>query len=269
MSTDGRTLSKKSGEGSSGEALPAANGRKTGNLLYDKVAQILRDEIVEGVYPVGTLLPTEAELRERFSVSRYTIREALRELREGGFVSSRQGSGTIVERLHQPGEFVLKAETINELVAYSSDIWVEFDSVGIETVTGARAARLGIAEGEEWLVARGYVTSTSSDLPLCWGEHYINREYAEIAGLLAPHRAPVFRLIEDAMGVVIADIEQEISGSLIPAELAASLGVEPASAGIEVKRTFTTAHYKVAQITLHTHPASRFRYTTRMSRPKG
>ena len=264
MNSGRQTLSNRPDETQS-----ARKRREQADLLYDIVARTLRDEIVGGVYPIGSLLPTEAELRERFSVSRHTVREALRELREEGLVSSRQGSGTVVERMHRADAFVLKAETINDLVSYSSDIWLELESAEIETITGAVADRSGIAEGEEWLVARGFVTSTGSELPVCWGEHFISKDYAEVASLLPMHRGPVFRLIEDATGAVIAEIEQEISGSLIPQELAAPLGVEPASAGILVKRIFTTPDHKVAQITLHTHPASRFRYSTKMSRPKG
>ena len=49
---------------------------------YLQVARELRQDIVDGVYPVGSQLPTEHELCERFSVSRYTIREALRRLRD-------------------------------------------------------------------------------------------------------------------------------------------------------------------------------------------
>ena len=41
---------------------------------YLQVARTLRKEIVDGVYPVGSQLPTEHELCERFAVSRYTIR---------------------------------------------------------------------------------------------------------------------------------------------------------------------------------------------------
>ena len=64
--------------------------------LYRRVVQTLKQEIVSGVYPVDSQLPTEGVLQERFSVSRHTIREALRELREAGLVASRQGFGTTV-----------------------------------------------------------------------------------------------------------------------------------------------------------------------------
>ncbi len=61
------------------------------------MARTLRKEIVDGIYPpVGSQLPTEHELCERFAVSRYTVREALRRLREDNLVSSRPRTGTQV-----------------------------------------------------------------------------------------------------------------------------------------------------------------------------
>jgi GntR family transcriptional regulator len=63
---------------------------------YLQVARTLRKEIVDGVFPVGSQLPTEHELCERFAVSRYTIREALRRLRDDNLVESRPRAGTLV-----------------------------------------------------------------------------------------------------------------------------------------------------------------------------
>jgi GntR family transcriptional regulator len=69
---------------------------KSDDPLYLQVVRVLKDEIISGVHPVGSQLPTEEELCERFSVSRYTVRAALRRLREDNLVSSRQGAGTTV-----------------------------------------------------------------------------------------------------------------------------------------------------------------------------
>ena len=55
---------------------PAAGGHMTvtpADHRYLQVARTLRKEIVDGVYPVGSQLPTEHELCERFAVSRYTV----------------------------------------------------------------------------------------------------------------------------------------------------------------------------------------------------
>lgn len=42
--------------------------------------------------------PTEAEVSARYDVSRHTVREALRRLREAGLLSSRRGQGTVVNK---------------------------------------------------------------------------------------------------------------------------------------------------------------------------
>ena len=64
--------------------------------LYEQVAEIFRDEIVTGVRPVCSRLPTERELAALYGVSRNVVREAIRTLVKDGLVQVRQGSGTYV-----------------------------------------------------------------------------------------------------------------------------------------------------------------------------
>src|SRR5579864_3078049 len=85
--------------------------------LYLQVVRALKDDIVSGIYPIGSQLPTEEELCGRFSVSRYTVREALRRLREDSLVSSRQGAGTTVVPPRPSDSFVHEVMSINDLVA--------------------------------------------------------------------------------------------------------------------------------------------------------
>lgn len=56
------------------------------------VAQI-KQEIIMGQYPEGTRLPTEHEMAAQLSVSRPTVREALRLLEAEGLISTRPGPG--------------------------------------------------------------------------------------------------------------------------------------------------------------------------------
>ena len=64
--------------------------------LYQKIASTLREEILEGKWEPGGLMPTEAKLGARFSVSRLTVRHAVAILEEEGLVVRRRGSGTYV-----------------------------------------------------------------------------------------------------------------------------------------------------------------------------
>lgn len=67
-------------------------------LLADVVRSELKRLILGGEFEVGSKLPNEDRLCERFGVSRVTIREAVRGLIEDGLVIRRHGSGTYVTR---------------------------------------------------------------------------------------------------------------------------------------------------------------------------
>lgn len=73
--------------------------------LSDRVAEELQAMIRSAEYKPGDKLPTEGELMEKFSVSRITVREAVRKLRTMGLVEVRQGDGTFVKEL-TPNSFM-------------------------------------------------------------------------------------------------------------------------------------------------------------------
>ena len=63
---------------------------------YRQIADALRQQIEDQVYPSGSLLPTEHQLHETFSASRQTVRQALQCLVDDGLITRRQGSGSRV-----------------------------------------------------------------------------------------------------------------------------------------------------------------------------
>ncbi len=66
--------------------------------VYEEVARRLEQFIAERMKP-GDMLPPERELAEKFSVSRSSIRDAIRRLELVGMVEPRQGSGTVVREV--------------------------------------------------------------------------------------------------------------------------------------------------------------------------
>ncbi|MDQ1551127.1 MAG: hypothetical protein QOD50_549 [Actinomycetota bacterium] len=70
---------------------------RSGNAFEDTVARLLQT-IRLGIVAPGEALPAERDLAARFSVSRDTVREAIRELAEAGFLVSKRGryGGTFV-----------------------------------------------------------------------------------------------------------------------------------------------------------------------------
>ncbi|ORV70496.1 GntR family transcriptional regulator [Mycobacterium gastri] len=236
---------------------------------YLQVARTLRKEIVDGVYPVGSQLPTEHELCERFAVSRYTVREALRRLRDDNLVSSRPRTGTLVMPRPSADSYVQHVMSINDLLAFATGTRFAIDSIAMVTVDDELAAATGLAAGEQWLAVRGFRLNEPAEAALCRTEYYINRAFAAVGRLLQRHHGPIFPLIEDLFGLSIVEVHQEIAAVLISPALADGLDVEPGSPALRVRRTYTASDGRVAQVTLNTHPASRFRHSMTMRRMRG
>jgi DNA-binding GntR family transcriptional regulator len=241
---------------------------RTDAPLYLQIARALKKDIVGGVYPVGSQLPTEDELCARFSVSRYTVREALRRLREDHLVSSRQGAGTTVVPRHSSDSYAQDVMSINDLLALATGARYAIESMKMIVIDDALASRTGLALGEEWLTVRGFGYKEGVDCPVCWAEYYIHRDFAAVGRLLPRHTGPIFPLIEDLFGQTIVEVHQELSATLTPPALAPSFKVEAASAALEVRRLYKTPDGQVAQLTISTHPASRFRHSMTMRRLK-
>ena len=236
---------------------------------YLRVARELRKEIADGVYPVGSQLPTEHELCERFSVSRYTVREALRRLREDNLVVSRPRAGTVVVPRTATSCYAQDVVSINDLVAFAAGSSFEIDSNAMVTVDELIAARTGLPAGTEWLAVRGIRRAEGQDVPICRTEYYINRAFAGVGRPLQRHSGPIFPLIEDVFGVSVVEVRQHIRAVIVGPELAEALRVEPGTAALQMQRTYTTSENEVAQVTVNTHAGDDYRYSMTLHRVSG
>ena len=163
---------------------------------YLQVARALRKEIVDGVYPVGSQLPTEYELCERFAVSRYTVREALRRLRDDNLVSSRPRTGTQVIPRTSSSSYAQDVMSINDLLAFASGAQFEIESNAMITVDADTAARTGLALGEQWLAVSGY-RRAGDGTPICRTEYYVNRAFAAVGRIYV---SPLSGVLSQSIG---------------------------------------------------------------------
>jgi DNA-binding GntR family transcriptional regulator len=241
---------------------------KASEPLYVQLARLLKDDIISGAFPVGAQLPTEEDFCKQFSVSRHTVREALRQLREENLVSSRKKAGTIVIPPRQSDIYVHDATSINDLLAFAAGARMEIKSIKMVMIDEKLAARTGLDAGDEWLVVGGIGHREGHDLPFCWSEYYIHRDYAAVGRVLQRYSGPIFPLIEDMFGLRVTDVHQKIAAVLISAALARDLKVNAATAALNVRQSFFLADGKTVQVAINTHPSSRFHHSMNMRRAK-
>ncbi|MGD7045803.1 GntR family transcriptional regulator [Jeotgalibacillus proteolyticus] len=63
---------------------------------YQTLFEDIKSKILSGDYTAGEKIPTESALQELYGVSRHTVRKAILELSNDGFLRSEKGSGTYV-----------------------------------------------------------------------------------------------------------------------------------------------------------------------------
>ncbi|MEU2990874.1 GntR family transcriptional regulator [Streptomyces griseoincarnatus] len=79
------------------------------NPMYQQIADALREQIASGALAPDAKLPTEAEMRDQYGVSRETVRKALAQLVNEGLVVSARPQGHFVRR-RRPMVFRPQAE---------------------------------------------------------------------------------------------------------------------------------------------------------------
>ena len=65
--------------------------------LYQQLKEEIKEKITDNTFPYGAKIPTETELSEMFQISRITIRRAIQELCQEGYLVKKQGKGTFVK----------------------------------------------------------------------------------------------------------------------------------------------------------------------------
>ncbi|MEH7378871.1 GntR family transcriptional regulator [Bacillus sp. JJ1533] len=89
---------------------------------YQVIIEDIKSKILSGDYAVGEQIPTEFTLQETYNVSRHTVRKAILELSNDGYLRSEKGSGTYVSNQYRSksgGSSTKK--TIGVITTYISD----------------------------------------------------------------------------------------------------------------------------------------------------
>ena len=234
--------------------------------LYRQLVEALRDDIARGVQAVGDRLPTEDALCRRFGVSRHTVREALRVLRDEGLIASRQGAGTTVLRRAAQSLYTYSISSIEELLQYATEARYEVGKSRTCVVADrVLASRLSCRVGQRWLRVEGF-RYAGAPTPICWTEVFVRADYAGIALMIGRRTGTIYSWIEEMYGVRVGSVEQTLASEPIPKTIARALRAKPDSPGIAIQRTYRLTDNEIVRVAFNLHPADRFRYSVTLQR---
>jgi GntR family transcriptional regulator len=99
--------------------------RAPGTSLHRQLFMVLRDQILQGVYPPGAAIPREDDLCEQFGVSRITVRRAVADLESAGLLEKRPPRGTFVKDSLPPARLSPSMGLLDSLKKAAEETTVE------------------------------------------------------------------------------------------------------------------------------------------------
>jgi GntR family transcriptional regulator len=196
---------------------------------YQQVADDLTKRIGSGKYPVGGYLPTEMELCDQYAISRHTVREALRQLRDAGLISRRRRIGT-------------------------------------EVADAALAEMLECREGTKWLRVNSLRAVPGDSRPVCMTTAYLDLRLPDLEKNLEALTGPISAMLERVYGIRIARIEQSIQAVRLGKRQAKLLRALDGGPALRAIRRYYDRQGRLVELSNAIHPGERFTYVTSLVR---
>ena len=200
-----------------------------------RVYLLLRDEISNGTFPAGALLPAEHRLADTFAVSRVTIRRALEALTEDGWIEKRTGAGSVVlpRDTAEPPIAADIATLIPQLVHYDRTTTVRLRAFSYGPAPEAVAEALSIPREDR--VQRAVRVRLADGQPFSHLTTYVPEDIAQSYDESDLATQSLFRLLERS-GVKVETAHQSVTATLATPEVAEALDVAVGSALLSLRR---------------------------------
>lgn len=251
--------------GSPTAPIPAARqpDRTVEMPLYRRLALELRENIVSGRLNPERF-PTEAQLCRQHGTSRFTVREALRVLQTEGIIRRRRGAGTTVQPQTLTSGFRQRLSDVEDILRYARDTDIAFEAHGLGTMPTAVADEAGVSRAARWLRFSGLRRRRDGGEVIAFSTVYLDGRHAGALARLDPTEGLTFRHVEQAIGVRIARVTQELRGVMADSTISAALGFTRRALCLRILRAYADATGTIHQISISHHPGDRFTYAMHM-----
>jgi GntR family transcriptional regulator len=202
---------------------------------YQAIRESLIDFIKTGKYEIGDKIPSEDELAKLLHVSRVTLREAIRQLREEGLLYSRRGSGTFLSG--NVREIAGTLDVNNGLTRMIIEAGFKPGVTEFETelINASRelAHKLRVKEGCGIVVLKR--VRTANDKPVVYSLDYLSPGVATFFLSVNEKIMSLFKLIEDS-GILFGNSFAEINPQNCTEELAQKLSYKKGAPILALKQ---------------------------------
>lgn len=210
--------------------------------LHRQLQQLIREKIETGNWQPGQLIPREHDLMEQFGLSRFTVRQALDELTQAGYLIRTRKRGTIVNdkaKVEQDlGYFYSFARDLALRGLHPSSRVLRLEKIEIEGIVDKETAQLlSLAaysnELSVYLLCRLRLIENE---PLVLENSYLALPQHIRLDQYDWSRQSVYEVLQKDYGLEVDHAKEYLEPVNLTPEKAALLGVSAGSAAMQVER---------------------------------
>ncbi len=232
---------------------------------YYQIKQTIKNWILNKEFNAGEKIPSENQLAEKFNVSRLTVRQALAQLIQEGFLISKRGEGTFVTRnQHLISSFGL------EFTGFMDDLFYQISKSKTKSVNLTRILtpkpikeKLELGNDEEEIIQIKRVRFLE-DKPFAFTLNYLP---LKIGGRIRKKdllKKPLLQIIEEDLDIGFTEAFQTIEASFANREVSEQLGVVSGSPILLVERIMYTQKRKPVEVVQSSYRGDLYKYIVRL-----
>ena len=238
--------------------------------IYYQIKQTIKGWIVNKEFGPGNKIPSENELADRFNVSRLTVRQAISQLIQEGFLNSRRGEGTFVTN---------NENLINSFSLETTGFMDELFSTQLSKVTTKWATlskmvapksvkeKLQLEMGDEEVVQIKRVRLLRGR-PFTYTMNYLPVEIGARINEKDLYRRRLLEILERDLKVEFTEAVQTIEASFADQEVAEKLEVASGSPILFVEKIMYSKQHKPIELFQSSYRGDLFKFIVRFNKVK-
>jgi GntR family transcriptional regulator len=230
--------------------------------VYFQIKNVIKKRISEGIYPLGTKIPSEHELSGEFGVNRQTVRHALTLLVQEGYLNRFRKRGTFISAHVKEFDGLELSGLFDDLLTHVA----RFKAKKIRTynqmppVTVADLFQLNPKIDKVRVIKRVRFLGES---PAAYTINYLPLEIGNRISKEDLYQMPLLQIFKEKLKIPLGEAFQTIEASIADSEVSDSLGITRGTQVLLMQRTFFTRAGKPFDFVQTFYRGDKFRYFVR------
>jgi len=239
--------------------------------IYYQIKEKIKGWIIDGEFNPRAKIPSENELSEMFKVSRLTVRQAVSQLTQEGFLTRKRGEGTFVT----DNEDLINSLSL-ELTGFMNDLfYYQISKIKIQTAEINRIAvskrireklELDVEEKEVVQIKR---VRFLRDRLFTYTVNYLPLEIGERIAVNELYEKPLLQILEQDLNILFTEAVQTIEATFADQEVAEKLEMSSGLPILTVERVMYGQQRKPIELFQSFYRGDLYKFIVRFKNIKG